>query len=337
MQRSVQVNWNVTEKCNLKCKHCYFSSNNSPELSKEEGLDLLEDIRRSFGKTRVPLGGGEPLLRKDIVDLVSFGSDIGLKLSLATNGLLLSEEKAMELKKAGLNEVLLPIDGVQETHDRIRGKGSFEGVMRAARAARKAGIELVVDPCISKWNLKEIEDILDISEGLGAKGAIFFHFIPLGRGVCFQGELSEEEYVKSLHLLYEGQLQRRLEIRTTQACQYWSLLQRKAKEGFPIPDFFFSSALAPGCRAGIAILCVKPDGNVTPCPNLEISVGNIRKKSLNELWNASLLQKLRKREVGGRCGDCRYKDICGGCRARAFVKYNDPFAEDPLCGFFEKD
>jgi radical SAM protein with 4Fe4S-binding SPASM domain len=225
---------------------------------------------------------------------VSFGSDIGLKLSLATNGLLLSEEKAMELKKAGLNEVLLPIDGVQETHDRIRGEGSFEGVMRAARAARKAGIELVVDPCISKWNLREIDDILDISEGLGAKGAIFFHFIPLGRGVCFRGELSEDEYV-------------------------------------------FSSALAPGCRAGIAILCVKPDGNVTPCPNLEISVGNIRKKSLNELWNASLLQKLRKREVGGRCGDCRYKDICGGCRARAFVKYNDPFAEDPLCGFFEKD
>ncbi|RLG38856.1 MAG: heme d1 biosynthesis radical SAM protein NirJ2 [Candidatus Alkanophagales archaeon] len=336
--KNVYVNWNVTRACNLRCKHCYFSSGERmpSELSTEEGFSLLEDIRRTFGKTRVTLGGGEPLMRKDIFEIISYGSKLSLSLSLATNGVLLDKDTAMRLKRAGLEEVIIPIDGIRETHDEIRGKGAFEAALQAAKHAKRVGLELVIDPCISAENLAELPQILDLCEELGARQCRIFHYVALGRGQeqFFDAELDEEQYVRSLYHLYKEQERRqRLEICTTQACQYWVLLRRKFEEGRFVPEFFFKEA--PGCRAGVAMLCVKPDGAVTPCPLLDVSVGEVRETSLKTLWRSEVLERLRQRDVEGRCGTCKHKDICGGCRARALVRHGDVFAEDPLCGFFE--
>jgi len=306
------------------------------ELGTEEGFSLLEEIRRTFGRTRVTLGGGEPLMRKDIFELVSYGSDLSLSMSLATNGVLLDEDAAVRLKRAGLEEVIVPIDGIKKTHDELRGAGAFDAALKAARNAKKAGLELVIDPCISAKNYMELSQILDLCEELGARQCRVFHYVSLGRGKerLSEAELDEKLYVWSLYRLYEEQERRRsLEICTTQACQYWVLLRRKFEEGRFVPEFFFREA--PGCRAGIAMLCVKPDGAVTPCPLLDVSVGNVRETPLKELWNSEALERLRRREVEGRCGACKHKIICGGCRARALAHYRDMFMEDPLCGFFE--
>ncbi len=361
------INWNITRRCNLRCRHCYFEAGEpqASELSTEEALAVVDEIAKTFGGdgrsgggdegdegaeggevggdacgggVRVTFGGGEPLLREDLFEILAYGKERGLSMSLATNGTLLNEETAYKLRACGVSEVIIPIDGTKRTHEWLRGKNSFERAVRAAKACRKAGLRLVIDPCILRENEAELTQILDIAERLGASQVRIFHFIALGRGIgTKENELSFEEYAANLQRIYEEQVRRRgIEICTTQACQYWVILRRKASEGAFVPDFFWNET--PGCRAGISMLSIKPNGNVVPCPLLEISVGNVREKSLRSILKSEILSALRRRAVKGRCSICKHREICGGCRARAFVKSGDFLAEDPLCGdfFFEK-
>jgi radical SAM protein with 4Fe4S-binding SPASM domain len=256
-------------------------------------------------------------------------------MALATNGTLLSEKKIMQFKRSGLKEVTLPIDGVRETHDKIRGKGSFDAMLRAAEGIKKAGLTLVFSSCIMKMNLAEIPQILEICTKLGAKRCEVFHYIAMGRGLkeLPDEELDEKQFIQSLYSIYEEQRHKReLEIYLTTACQYWVILNQKFKSKDFVPDYF--SKMIPGCGAGISMFCIKPNGDVTPCPMLDVVVGNVRKTSLKKLWHSEVFEELRLRNVKGRCGVCKYKNICMGCRARALLRYGDFLAEDPLCGFF---
>ncbi len=258
---------------------------------------------------------------------------------LASNGTLLNEEVAARLKNVGVEDVIIPIDGTQKTHDAIRGEGVFEKATKSARAVRNAGLSLVIDPCIMKQNEGEIGKIIDIAENLGARQCRFFHYVSMGRGkeVMPDSELGSVQYAENLMQLYEEQNKRRaLEICTTQACQYWVVLKRKEEEGLFVPDFFYTET--PGCRAAIGMLSIKPNGDVVPCPLLEVKAGNVREMSLRELLNSKVFLELRNREVKGKCAECKYKDICGGCRVRAYLHSGDYMAEDPLCSefFFER-
>jgi radical SAM protein with 4Fe4S-binding SPASM domain len=306
------------------------------ELDTEEGLSLLEEIKKTFGKVKVCLGNAEPLMRKDILKFVAYGSQLGLSMALATNGILFSGKIAVQLKRAGLKEVDIPIDGVRKTNDRIRGKGSFDAASRAAKAAKKAKLNIVVSTCILRMNIAELPKILDISTKLGATRSEIFHYIAMGRGLKELPDeaLNEKQFVQSLFSIYEEQKRRReLEIYPTTACQYWVVLNQKFKSGDFVPEYFFK--MVPGCGAGISMFSVKPDGNVTACPMLNTYIGNVRETSLKKLWHSEAFRKLQLRDVKGQCGICKNKDICGGCRVRAFIHYKDFLAEDPLCGFFE--
>jgi radical SAM protein with 4Fe4S-binding SPASM domain len=332
------INWNVTEACNLQCRHCFSAAGEKTisELNTEEGLTLLEEIRGTFGKIKVTLGNAEPLMRKDALEFVAYGSKIGLSMALATNGTLLSEKMATQLKRAGLKEVDIPIDGIRETHDKIRGEGTFDAALRAAKAAKKSNLDIVINSCILTINEAELPLILDICMKLGAKRCEIFHYIAMGRGLkeLPKAELNEKQYVQSLFRIYGEQKRcKKLEIYLTTGCQYWVLLTHKFKSGDFVPEYFYN--MVPGCGAGISMFSVKPDGSVTSCPMLDISVGNVRETSLKKLWCSEAFRKLQLRDVKGRCGICKYKDICMGCRVRAFIHYNDFLAEDPLCGFFE--
>ncbi|MFV9676921.1 MAG: radical SAM protein [Methanosarcinales archaeon] len=335
------INWNVTRECNLVCKHCYYEAGTrlDDELSTSESRNLIDDIVTVFGAgTNVTLGGGEPLMREDLFELISYGKDNGLRMVLASNGILLTESVAARLKHSGIDEVIIPIDGTQATHDAIRGKGVFEKAVQGARACIEAGMSLVVDPCIMKQNESETVEIIDIAEGLGARQCRFFHYIAMGRGndKIPDGELAIEQYAKNLTLLYEEQNRRKaLEICTTQACQYWVVLKRKAAAGLFVPEFFYDEV--PGCRAGIGLLSIKPNGDVVPCPLLDVKAGNVRETSLRTVLNSEVFVKLRSRAVKGQCATCEHKELCGGCRVRAYLHCGDYMAEDPLCNdsFFE--
>jgi len=336
------INWNITRKCNLRCKHCYYEAGTqlADELSTEESFALIDEIANVFGdKASVTFGGGEPLLRKDIFDLLSYGKERGLHVVLASNGTLLSEEVAARLKNAGVEDVIIPIDGTQKTHNAIRGEGVFEKATKSARAIRNAGLGLVIDPCIMKQNEEETGKIIDIAENLDARQCRFFHYVSMGRGkeVIPDSELGSARYAENLMQLFEEQNKRReLEICTTQACQYWVILKRKEEAGLYVPDFFYTEI--PGCRAAIGMLSIKPNGDVVPCPLLDVKAGNVREMSLREILNSKVFVALRNREVKGKCAACIYKDICGGCRVRAYLHNGDYMAEDPLCNefFFEE-
>jgi radical SAM protein with 4Fe4S-binding SPASM domain len=335
------INWNVTKECNLRCKHCYYDAGAQldDELSTEQAYALIDDIADTFGdNVRVTLGGGEPLMRKDLFELIKYGKECGLSLVLASNGIMLTEGVAARLKNAGIEEVIIAIDGTQKTHDSIRGNGVFEKTVRGARACKAAGLDLVIDPCIMKQNERETAQILDIAEDLGARQCRIFHYIAMGRGEAEipDAELDSVQYAQNVMQLYEEQSRRSgIEICTTQACQYWVVLNRKEAEGLPVPEFFYNEV--PGCRAGIGMLSIKPNGDVVPCPLLEVKAGNVTEMSLREILNSEVFVTLRSREVKGKCGICKFKDICGGCRVRAYLHTGDYMAEDPLCNefFFE--
>ncbi len=336
------INWNVTRECNLKCKHCYYDASAplEDELSTVQAFALIDDIAETFGDdVRVTLGGGEPLMRKDLFEIIKYGKERGVSLVLASNGVMLTEDVAARLKDAGIDEVIIAIDGTQKTHDYIRGNGVFERTVRGALACKAAGLDLVIDPCIMKQNEGETAKIIDIAEHLGARQCRIFHYIAMGRGEIEipDAELNSVQYAQNVMQLYEEQNRRsRIEICTTQACQYWVVLQRKAEAGLPVPDFYYNEV--PGCRAGIGMLSIKPNGDVVPCPLLEVKAGNATEMSLREILNSDVFVNLKSREVKGKCGICKFKDICGGCRVRAYLHTGDYMAEDPLCNelFFEE-
>ncbi|RZN33361.1 MAG: radical SAM protein [Methanophagales archaeon ANME-1-THS] len=336
------INWNITRACNLRCKHCYYDASTplEDELSTEQALEVIDEIATTFGSNaRVTFGGGEPLMRKDLLEIIAYGHERGLHLMLASNGILLDDDRAVQLKNAGIEEVIIAIDGTQRTHDAIRGNGIFERTVKGARACKAAGLDLVVDPCIMKLNERETAQILDITEQLDARQCRFFHYIAMGRGQheLPDGELDSIRYAENLTQLYEEQNKRRgIEICTTQASQYWVVLKRKEDAGLFVPDFYYNEA--PGCRAGIQMLSIKPNGDVVPCPLLEVKVGNLMQTSLRAIMDSSILVNLRIRALKGKCAVCKFKQLCGGCRVRAYRYSGDYLAEDPLCSevFFEE-
>jgi radical SAM protein with 4Fe4S-binding SPASM domain len=335
------INWNVTRACNLRCKHCYYDASTplDDELTTDEACALIDDIAATFGDdVRVTLGGGEPLVRKDLFEIIEYGTARGLSLLLASNGILLSERVAQRLKDTGIEEVIIAIDGMQETHDAIRGKGVFEKAVKGARACKAAGLSVVIDPCIMKQNEQETAQLLDLAETLGARQARIFHYIAMGRGKAEipDDELDRDAYARNVLRLYDEQRKRpHLEICTTQACQYWVVLNRKAAAGMPVPEFYFHEV--PGCRAGIGMMSIKPNGDVVPCPLLNVKAGNVKDQSLRELLDSEVFTRLRSREIRGQCAACKFKELCGGCRVRAYLATGDYMGEDPLCGeaFFE--
>ncbi len=338
------INWNITRACNLRCRHCYYDAGTplNDELSTEEAFILIDEIAQVFGaNANITFGGGEPLMRHDLLTIIAYAKDRGLHLTLASNGTMLTDELVYQLREAGIEEVIIPIDGTPETHDIIRGAGVYTKAVRSARACVEAGMSLVIDPCIMKENEDETSAIIHTAVELGARQCRFFHYIALGRGreEMPVSELSRAEYARNLMLLYEEQsrIGREIEICTTQASQYWVILRRKAAEGLFVPDFFFSEL--PGCRAATGMLSIKPNGDVVPCPLLDVRVGNIREHELREMLDSEVFSSLRNRDVKGKCARCRHRDICGGCRVRAYLHTGDYLAEDPLCGdfFFEPE
>ncbi len=337
------INWNVTRACNLRCLHCYYSAGNplDDELTTEEACAVIDEIASVFGSdANITLGGGEPLMREDIFKLIEYANEKGLRLTLATNGTTLNDRLVKRLKEAGIGEVIIPIDGRPATHDRIRGSGVYDKAVRAAQLCKESGMELVIDPCIMKQNEEDTSYIISTALKLGARQCRFFHYIALGRGEAKipADELSMEEYINNLLLLYDEQrrIEKGLDICTTQASQYWVILKRKAEEGLFVPDFFFSEL--PGCRAATGMLSIKPNGDVVPCPLLDVKAGNIKDMGLRAILDSQVFRSLRDREVKGRCARCKHRYLCGGCRVRAYIHTGDFLAEDPLCDefFFEE-
>ncbi|OFV66356.1 MAG: radical SAM protein [Candidatus Syntrophoarchaeum butanivorans] len=332
------ISWNTTYECNLRCEHCYIDAvlpGNAPpgELSTGEAFKLIDDIA-SFSKPILILSGGEPLLRKDIYDIASYGSSKGLRIVMGTNGTLIDDEVVERLKDAGVMRVGISIDALTPSiHDHFRGvEGAHHAAIEGAKACKRGGLSFQIHTTITRDNYQEIPDMMDFVLDLGADAFHLFFLVPTGRGEDLV-DVTPQQYEDMLVFLYERSQSFPIELKAVCAPQFMRIaMERGGKDDPQLKRF------TKGCLAATAYCRIKPDGEVNPCPYLPVNVGNVRDTSFEIIWKESkVLNELRNPDLlEGGCGSCRYRTICGGCRARAYAINGSYLAEEPWCVYADR-
>ena len=337
------IAWEITRRCNLRCVHCRSSSQleveGHPDFSLDEAKRVLDDIH-SYASPVVVLSGGEPLLRPDVFDIARYGTALGLRMCLATNGSLVTADTCRQITESGIRMVSLSLDGSTATvHDDFRNQpGAFDGVMNAIRLFNAHNIDFLVNSSFTKRNQDEAPKIHQLVKSLGATAWYLFMIVPTGRGEEIMAELiPPDEYEAMLNWHYDMEKEEdELLVRPTCAPQYYRVLLQRAKqegERFKRRTLKFSTGGSKGCLAGQLICMIDVDGNVLPCSYFPLPAGNIRHQSFREIWEESPLF-LEMRDFAGykdHCGRCEYLNVCGGCRARAWAVTGDYLAGEPFC------
>jgi len=332
---------NLTQRCNLACEHCYLDAGtlkdgNEGELTTQEVCKLLDDIAAMDNGTMVVLTGGEPLVRRDLEEIIQHGAKKKLAMVLGTNGALLTKERVKKLQHAGLMGAGISVDSLNPGfHDKFRGqRGSWQQTMNGIENCRQAGLSFQIHFSIMDDNAHELNDMIEFARLSEARVLNIFFLVCTGRGESFS-DISPLRYEQTLKEIIKAQEQHDdLIIRARCAPHY----KRIAYQQNPQSKLNqISGREGDGCIAGIHYARVTYDGNVTACPYIEDSVGNIRKNNFNSIWtDASDFKSLRKPELEGLCGCCEYQKLCGGCRARPVAEGNGLMGSDDFCTFVSK-
>lgn len=324
------LSWNLTQRCNLKCAHCYIRAGEAgqAELSAQEALEVV-DQAAGAGTELLILSGGEPLLRRDIFEIAGYASSRGIAVVLGTNGILIRENTIRRLKEAGVQGVGISVDSLDPSkHDAFRGMpGALEKAVEGLRRCVAAGVPVLVQTTATPWNYQEIPDLLKFASGEGATGFTLYFLVCTGRGEALT-DITPSEYEMALGFLLEGQ-ERYPHMMVRARCAP-HILRLAHQRGSPL----MSSA---GCLAGSLYGRIGPGGEVTPCPYLPTQAGNVRDTPLDEIWTSSpLLQQMRSPQLGGRCAICEFRNECGGCRARVYAASGQLWGEDRFCNYNPK-
>ena len=336
------VAWETTRNCNLSCRHCRASATCGPyagELDTEHSLQLLDQIAQ-VGKPIIILTGGEPLLRPDIFEIATHGTKLGLRMVMAPNGTLITEETARRMAESGIQRISISIDGAdKQSHDAFRGvEGAFDGALRGARLAKEAGIDFQINTTVTQVNMDQVPQILELAEAIGAVAHHIFLLVPTGRGKDMADQaISADDYETTLNWFYDRQKVTSLQLKATCAPQYYRVLRQRAKKDNISITFQTHGldAVTRGCLGGISFCFVSHVGVVQPCGFLELNCGDVTKDTFPHIWeNSAIFNDLRDfGKLKGKCGRCEYRRVCGGCRARAFEATGDYLEEEPLCAY----
>ncbi len=338
------IAWESTRRCNLSCIHCRSSSENCSyegEYTTEEAKELLARISRDYKPVFV-LSGGEPLLREDIFEIATFGTQVGLKMCLATNGTLIDDGICREILRSGIKVISLSLDGPNaRVHDDFRRQdGAFDGVLRGIEFLKRYEIPFIINSSFTKRNQKYIEETYRLAKKLGARAWYMFMIVPTGRGEdAFEELIDPVDYEKILvwHYYMEKD-EKEMLVRPTCAPQYYRVVERmnmKEDEKLVRRNLKFGTGGSKGCIAAQYICFINNIGDVYPCSYFPFSAGNLREKSFKEIWeNSELFKDLRDfGKYKDNCGACEYLNICGGCRARAYAVKGDYLAGEPYCRY----
>jgi radical SAM protein with 4Fe4S-binding SPASM domain len=388
--RPYVVSWNLTYRCNLACEHCYLDAGSTTlqpqgaenarpgprllgmanfadrsELGTEECFKVIEEIAAFAPECLTILTGGEPLLRRDILEIVQRAAERGLWVVVGTNGVRITENVARRLAEAGARGLSLSLDALDpERHDRFRNvRGAWHNTVEGAEILNRAGLPFIVQTTAGSHNLGELDAIADFAhDRLAAKVWNLYFLVPTGRGQ-FVSDMTPAQYDEVLASLYRIQrkYKGRMLVNAKCAPHYIKTVLENARlraedeerasawqaesGGRPVDGASGGSSWtglssirvysggAGGCPAGTHYMGIRPNGDVTPCPYLPVFAGNLRRSPLADLWTSSeLFNDIRRRSsLGGRCGACEMNAHCGGCRARAYGMTGDLMAEDPLC------
>lgn len=330
--------WEVTGSCNLRCIHCHAVSGkaSADELDTDEGKRLIDMLAAESEFRTLVYTGGEPLVRRDIFELLRHSQRAGLANIIATNGTMIDEETAFKLKDHGVVCNAISLDAADPSiHNRIRNRpDAFDLTMRAIEATKKAGILLQINTTAMEYNMESLPALIDFADECGAGIMLMYQLVAVGRGEKIETatlKKSANNYLS--RLISEKQKKCDMIIEPVAGPQYWPyLLEKGGIRGGLTLDL--AGTVFHGCAAGRGFVYIKANGDVWPCPFVEISGGNIREKTFHQIYHGSkLFQDLREREerLKGLCGECHYKTVCGGCRGRAHAYTGDYLAEDPRC------
>ncbi len=343
------VVWNFTHACNLHCRHCYQDAGGfaRDELTTEEAKNVIDEFYES-GVVAIAFSGGEPLIRKDFFDVARYAAKKGFYLSVATNGTLLTKEMAKKIKDSGIEYVEISLDGFEKEHDEFRGmKGAWKKTCEGVKNCVEAGLDTCVATTVTKRNFRDIPKLLDFVENdLKANRFIAFNFIPVRRGTEMSNDDLEPEEREGLQkFLYSKLMDKTCRLNVLSTAPQYARIAMEFVNGPTVTTHFTNKAAMTmkgqtrelgefigGCGAGRLYCGLEPNGDIQPCVFIPIKIGNIRKDRLKHVWATSpVLKKIRKRENFLGCGTCKYRYVCGGCRARAYGYFGDVQAPDPGC------
>ncbi len=338
--------WNITESCNLECAHCYYSAvlgRDAETLSREVILKVIDDL----ADARIPvllLSGGEPLMRRDLLNIAAYASSKGINPVLSTNGTLIkSEDQARELLEHGIKYVGISIDGLKERHDnQRRKKGSFDKTVRAIQYCVSAGLRISIRFTVTSANLDDLPAVLDLASELNVDRFCLYHLVPSGRGKRY-GDITDDERRELIWSLCDQAHERDYEILTVDSPADGPLIHQWALRNDPdrAPEILEKLHSQGADGTGKRIVEIDHKGDVHPNQFwLGTTLGNVVQTPFNEIFNPSdsstlhpLLSNLRQEHwpLHGACSDCSYENICGGFRARALNMEGDLWASDPTC------
>ncbi|MGA2461258.1 MAG: radical SAM protein [Candidatus Bathyarchaeia archaeon] len=360
LKAPVSVVWSLSYRCNLRCMHCYQNASqpSSDELTINEQLGIVDQMAGA-GVSLVVLSGGEPLANPNLGKLIERIRKHKMAVSIDSNGVLLNRENVQYLKQLGVGSVELSLDSVNpEAHDRFRGlDGAFKKTLNAVELCSEAGIFTTVAITATMLNHAEDAELISLARNHGAERVVFFDLIPAGRGREIQDlQLLRQERLELMALVRKECSTERGEVFTElpQFVVYSSIgdgesisddsTKALSVERFTMSSFFDCSgknnfyrkfaAYLGGCPAGRLYCNIQPNGDVTPCmfmPSYPVA-GNLRTQSFEEIWNSPVFEALRERDsLTGKCRQCRFVAVCGGCRAKAAAYEGDYLASDPTC------
>lgn len=362
------VFWETTQACNLACKHCRASAvgwSDPRELKFDEACKMM-DAMVLLGRPVLVFSGGEPLMRKDIFELMSEARKRGLPFALSTNGTLLDEAMADRVAAARPHRVSISLDGPDAaTHDAFRqSQGAFDASVSGIRHLRARGVEVQVNTSVTTHNAHQLAQIYNLVQREDCCAWHLFMLVPVGCGLQIPDEqrLAAGHYERSLRWFVETQARASMEMKATCAPHVVRIARQMFPGGVPVtvvdgndepvtppahrahpgalpgrhPGSHPSAASGKGCLAGRGICFVSRFGQVQGCGYLPLAAGQLREQGLDDIWKGSeLFDRLRHpaAEVGGKCGVCEYVEDCMGCRARAFAATGNAFAEEPHCAW----
>lgn len=340
------VVWSVTRSCNLKCMHCYANSENKKyegELDTQEALRLIDEM----AEMKVPVilfSGGEPLARPDIFQLAEYAICKGIRITFSTNGTLIDEAAARRIKELGVGYVGISLDGIGEVHDYFRNRtGAFELAMRGVRNCISQGQKVGLRFTMNRHNIAQLPLIFELMEKEGIQRACFYHMVYTGRG-SLSDDISHEETRAALDYIFEKArdfnrrgLQKELLTVDNHADAVYLYMKALELNEERAADILRKLRMNGGNRTGIAICNIDHQGNVHPDQfTPDVTFGNVKQEAFRDIWFGShpVLTGLRDRKplLSGRCGSCRYLDICNGnFRSRSLAVHGDLWADDPAC------
>ena len=343
------IAWEVTRACAFACRHCRAEAQPRPdpsELKTDEAFRLIDQIKE-FGAPILILTGGDPMMRRDLFDLLAYAVERGLRTSLTpTTTRLVTPTALARVQASGVRRVAVSVDGPDaEVHDAFRGfPGSFDLAMRIARDIGESGLSLQVNSTVSRYNVDRLDEIAELVSSLGAVQWSVFFLVPTGRALA-NDMISAAEHEQVFHWLYDLSRRAPFDVKSTAAPAYRRVaIQRERQRGsagartmtFAGAGYRFEDGLNRPVKAvndGKGFCFISHTGDVCPSGFLPLAAGNVRQRPVPEIYrSAPLFRSLRDPEqLTGKCGRCEFRDVCGGSRARAYATTGDYLAADPSC------